>query len=268
MSEETVFQAAQCLADAWEDRDTIDFPVDLLPADRVEAYSIQDEVARLIAVDDTNAVVGWKVGATSPGVQQAEGYDGPVPGRIFASTLYHSPALIPLTACPHAKLEAEIAFVLTTDLDPYHYPFSREDLAQIVALQPAFNVTSTRYDPATRKRWDKMQNMLAGIADNGNGGAVVIGAELEDWYGVSLMNLNVELRMNGAVSVPNLFGESRGGPFEALVWTINSVCKRGFGFSTGDAILTGSLTEPKVLQKGDQAAAHYPGIGEMSVVFS
>lgn len=268
MLEERVAQTAQRLADAWQSCDTIDFPPDLLPRDRAEAYAVQDRMAHLIAADDADEVVGWKVGTIDSGVQEAEGYDGPVLGRIFASTLYASPALVPLAFCPHANLEAEIAFVLTTDLDPYYYPFSTEDLAKIVVLHPAFNVTSTRYHPVSRTSWNTIQNMLADIADNGNGGAIVMGPEVSDWYSIGLMNLQVDLRINSGEPVRNLFGQSRGGPFEALVWTVNDVCKRGFGFQAGDAILTGSLTEPQPLTKGDQAGAHFPGIGEMSVVFS
>ncbi len=225
-------------------------------------------MAQLITADGLDKVVGWKVGATSSGVQQAEGYDGPIPGRIFASTLYHNPAEIPSLSCPLAKLEAEIAFSLRADLDRNQHPFTAQYLADKVVLHPAFDITSTRYSPESRATWDKMQNMLAGIADNGNGGAIVVGPAIQGWQDISLMDLSVILSMNDGAAVKNLYGSSRGDPFDAFIWTVNSVYERGFDLHLGDYILTGSLTEPQFLQQGDQAIARYPNMGELSLIFS
>ena len=112
MTQESHQRAARLLADAWLARATIEFPTKLLPPDRATAYAIQDEMARLLAAvaesigaPSKQAVVGWKVGATSPGVQKVEGYDGPIPGRVFASTVFASPARLPSALCPYAKLK-------------------------------------------------------------------------------------------------------------------------------------------------------------------
>ena len=95
MANESYRGAGRVLAEAWLAAKTIDLPTDLLPVDRDEAYATQDEMARLLAVDPENKVVGWKVGATSSGVQEAEGYDGPIPGRVIASTIYKNCSSIP-----------------------------------------------------------------------------------------------------------------------------------------------------------------------------
>ena len=110
MTKESRQRAARLLADAWLAGVTVDFPPELLPTCRAAAYAVQDEMARLLAVDPAKAVVGWKVGATSAGVQKAEGYDGPIPGRIFASTVFQTGAELPQFRCPYAAIEAEIAF--------------------------------------------------------------------------------------------------------------------------------------------------------------
>lgn len=265
MFDNNLSKAAKLLTDAWRRHETLDFPVNLLPKDRQEAYLVQDRMAEQICTNSNNKIRGWKVGATSPGVQSAEGYDGPIPGRLILSTFYLAPASIPASSVPHSKLEAEIAFRFKDDLDLNQHPYTAENLAELVVLHAAFDVTSTRYQPETRNGWTKMQNMLAGIADNGNGGAYVIGPAVEEWQGFDLMNLTVDLRITGNKPVSNLFGTFRGDPLDALVWTVNSVIDRGFGFEKGDYILTGSLTEPQDIQEGDHAVAHFPGIGEMTV---
>ena len=112
------------------------------------------------------------------------------------------------------------------------------------------------------------QNFLTNIADNGNYGASVIGLEASDWQDLNLMELTVGLHINEGEAVPNQFGDSRGDPLEALVWTVNSVIERGFDFRANDCLLTGSLTVPHDLAKGDRAVAKFPGIGEISVSFT
>ena len=267
MAGESIRRAGRILADTWLADETVDLPFELLPPDRDSAYATQDEMAGLLAVDPSNRAAGWKVGATSPGVQKAEGYDGPIPGRILASTIRIGGASVPLTRCRDAKVEAEVAFQFKSAPGRKKGGFTLEDLATIVTAVPAFDVTGTRYATSCRAGWDGTQKMLAGIADNGNGGAVVIGEESSSWESVDFMQLRVELRVNGGVPVPNLWDLSRGHPLEALVWTVNEVYKRGFTLSLGDVVLTGSLTEPQVVQAGDRVDCNMPGLGSLGCHF-
>ncbi len=268
MANESYREAGRVLAEAWMAATTIDLPTDLLPVDRDDAYATQDEMARLLAVDPDNNVVGWKVGATSSGVQEAEGYDGPIPGRVIASTINKNCSSIPATGCQGAKVEAEIAFRFVTAPRQQSSGFTQEYLARIVTVLPAFDITSTRYAPSCRAGWDSRQNMLAGIADNGNGGVVVLGEEASLRECLDLMQLRVDLRVNDGDLAANLWDQSRGDPLTALAWTVNHVYERGFVVGAGDVLLTGSLTQPQPLQPGDKVRCRMPGIGNLSCQIS
>jgi len=268
MASETIRRAGRILANAWLADDTVDFPPELLPPDRDSAYAIQDEMARLLAGAPSLQAAGWKVGATSPGVQKAEGYDGPIPGRIFAPTVFENGASVPLTRCRDAKVEAEVAFRFTAAPHWRSDGFTQDDLAMIVTAAPAFDVTGTRYATTCRSAWDGVQNMLAGIADNGNGGAVVLVEGVYSWGSIALMQLCVDLRINGGKSVPNLWDRSRGNPIHALAWTVNQVCARGFALAAGDVVLTGSLTELQPVKAGDRVECRMPGMGSLCCQFS
>ena len=268
MTEESYRRAGRLLADAWLAATIIDLPSDLVPVHRDEAYAAQDEMVRLLAFDPENKVVGWKVGATSSGVQEAEGYDGPIPGRVIASTIYKNCSSIPASRCQGAKVEAEIAIRFVTAPRQQNNAFTKEYLARSVTALPAFDITSTRYAPNCRAGWDSRQNMLAGIADNGNGGVVVLGEEASFPEGLDLMQLRVDLRVNNGDPAPNLWGRFRGDPLEALAWTVNHVYERGFAVAAGDVVLTGSLTEPQSLQPGDKVLCRMPGIGNVSCQIS
>ncbi|MDE0198995.1 MAG: fumarylacetoacetate hydrolase family protein [Caldilineaceae bacterium] len=268
MDREKIQRAAGLLADAWLADNTIDLPSRLLPTDRASAYATQDEMARLLAADPANSPAGWKVGATSPGVQSSEGYDGPIPGRILASTIYASGAAVPLTRCRHAKVEAEVAFRFTAAPPRTNGEVTRDDLEAIVTAAPALDITGTRYAPSCRSAWNGRQNMLAGIADNGNGGAIVLGEETSSWRNLDFMQLQVDLSINGDEAAPNLWDRSRGNPIEALVWTVNQVHARGFALAAGHVVLTGSLTEPQPIHEGDSVTCQMPGLGSLSCHFS
>lgn len=64
MTRESIRRAGRFLADAWLADVTVEFPAQLLPADRDSAYATQDEMASLLAVEPSNRAAGWKVGAT------------------------------------------------------------------------------------------------------------------------------------------------------------------------------------------------------------
>lgn len=261
MTTATIGRAARLLADAWLAGETVKFPRDLLPEDRAAAYAIQDEMASLLASEPAHAVVGWKVGATSMGVQRAEGYDGPIPGRIFASTVYDSGATVPLLRCRHGAIEVEIAFRFDAAPQTPDGRITREGLEKSVVALPAFDITGTRYAPRTRNAWNGRQRMLAGIADNGNGGAVVLGAAAPHWKALDLMQTAAELRIDCGGPAQTLWGDKRGDPFEALVWMADHIYSRGFRLAAGDILLTGSLAEPHHLQGGEQAVCSFPGLG-------
>lgn len=268
MDRETVRRAGEILAEAWLVDGAVDFPSELLPSDRDAAYAVQDEMARLLPEAPSLRAAGWKVGATSPGVQEAEGYDGPIPGRIFASTVFEDAASVPLARCRNAKVETEVAFRFMAAPHLNNVRFTHDYLAKIVTAAPAFDITGTRYATSCRVGWDRRQNMLAGIADNGNGGAVVLGKWTSSWGSIDFMQLRVDLRITGGNSVPNLWAQSRGDPLLALAWTVNQVYDRGFELAAGDVVLTGSLTEPQPVRAGDRVECRMPGLGSLSCQLS
>ena len=261
-------RAAAALAEAWFECREVDLAGEFLPVDRSGAYSVQDETVGLLEGKYGERVVGWKVGATSPGVQRAEGYDGPIPGRIFGSTAYLSRSTVPAERCRQGKVEAEVGFRFVAAPSREAGAFSKEGLAEIVTAVPAFDITSTRYTSTCRAGWESNQNMLAGIADNGNGGAVVLGSDCAEWKSLDLMQMRAALQVNGGDQARHLLGDWRGDPLEALVWTVNHVYERSLAIAAGDVLRTGSLTDPQPVGPGGRVACEMPGLGNLSFQIS
>ena len=74
------------LANAWVSKTQIDlnnFDKNEIPSSREEAY----EALNLFYKKIKQKTVGWKIGAVAKEVQIEEGFDGPVPGKIFENTI-------------------------------------------------------------------------------------------------------------------------------------------------------------------------------------
>ena len=254
----------RALAEVWQACGAVDVGTEMLPVDREAAYLVQDRMAAVVESKFGETVAGWKVGATSVGVQRAEGYDGPIPGRIFGTTVYVDGAVVPRARLQRGMVEAEVGFRFGAEPNVREGALAAEDLVGMVEAMPALDITSTRYAAGRRAGWTARQSMLAGIADNGNGGMVVLGQTAADWQVLDLTQMLAALRVNGGAAAPHLLGARRRDPIDALAWTVKHVYERGFGIRAGDVVLTGSLTEPQELRAGDQVECLMSGLGSVS----
>ena len=97
-------------------RTTEVLPRGLYPADLDEAYAIQQAFREIEEARGRGAVVGYKIGLTTPVMQKICAVDEPCYGVMFASEVHQRRAEI--SARDHCRIgvETEIAFQLGNDL--------------------------------------------------------------------------------------------------------------------------------------------------------
>lgn len=255
-------QLAEELANAWRDGTTIPLPGrGLGPSTRAEAYAIQDHMAERIG----GKVVGWKVGATVRAVQLFEGHDGPLPGRIFADRCYKSPANIPARLHHGAKVECEFAFSLTADLPPGSGAVTADAIANRVAFHPAIELAATRYAPGTGNR---AANTFDGIADNGTGGAAVLGPAVADWQKLAFETMVIDARIDQSPPIQAYGGPYRRHPLAIVAETFSDLRSRGVPLPPGTIVLTGSLTLPTPIRPGQTLVARFAELAPLELRFS
>ncbi len=214
-------QLSRDLAEAWRNGSTIPLPrAGQGPATRVEAYAIQDRMAELIGSE----VAGWKVGATVRAVQVFEGHDAPLPGRVFADRLFDSPAKIPAHLFKGAKVECEFAFRLTRDLPAGKGPVTRDQIADSLTFHPAFELAGSRYAPGTGER---AAITFDGVADNGSGGAAVLGAAVKDWQSLPFDTLEIDAHIDDSPPIQIYTGAYRRDPATITAETFSDLRARG-----------------------------------------
>jgi 2-keto-4-pentenoate hydratase len=254
---------AASLADAWRDDTKIPLPAaaDAL-ASRAEAYAVQDRLAELLG----ERVVGWKVGAAIEAVQRLEGHDGPIPGRLFASRVFDSPATVPGArfATGH-KVECEFGFRFTRDLPARGPKQTAASLAEAMMFHPAIEIAGSRYVPGTGGRPSRTHDT---IADNGGGGAFVFGPAIADWRKIDFDHLPIDARIDGAAAIQVYTGELRRDPVAIAAETVNDLAARGVALKAGDYLSTGSLTMPTPIGRGQGFVARFGDLATLRLTLT
>jgi 2-keto-4-pentenoate hydratase len=207
-------------------------------------------------------VAGWKVGAAVRAVQVFEGHDGPLPGRIFADRCFGSPARVPSRLLCGAKVECEFAFRLKQDLPPSSGKLAPEAIAGTLTFHPAIELAATRWAPGTGNR---ASTTFDGIADNGTGGAAVLGPAVEDWRDLPFETMPIDARIDDSPPIQAYCGAYRRHPLAIAVETFADLHARGVRLERGMCLLTGSLTLPTTFRAGQTLVARFADLPALSV---
>lgn len=240
------------LAEAWRDFTSLEaLPERLYPRDLAEAAAMQVAMARAIG----EPVVGWKVG----------GSPGPMVGRIFASHRYIGTAMLPAAQAAHQPaIECEVAFRLDKALPVRSAPHEREEVLAAATLVFAIEMVGTRFTDGKHIP-DTEHERLAIVADNAAGAGLIVGPEVADWRDLSLLDIPVDLRIDGGAPMPPNPMEGRHDPAATLVWLANELSDRGIGLEAGQHVTTGSATLIQRLPAGSTAVARFADFGEITI---
>lgn len=257
---ESLENLAKNLAGAWLSGDPIPLPAaEDAPASRAEAYAIQDKMAEEIGA----SVTGWKVGASVKAVQFFEGHDGPLPGRVFEDRAYDGNAVAPAALYKGAKVESEFAFRLTDQLPQGTDTVTVADLQDRMAFHPAIELSAVRYAPGTGGR---AANTFDGIADNGSGGAAVLGEAVDDWHDLPFETMAIDARIDDSPPIQAYSGIYRRNPAEIMAESLSDLRQRGVNFEPGMFLLTGSLTLPTPIRKEQKLTVKLGDLPQISLM--
>ena len=230
--------------------------------DMDDAYAIQKQVvAAKVAADDPE--IGWKIGLPSRAMQMALNIDIPDSGVLTRSMQFGTGATIPKGHFIEPRIEAEIAFVMKSDLGGADV--SRTDvLAATDHVAPALEILDTRIlrrDPETgqpRKVFDT-------IADNAANAGIVLGTarhvpENLPWVGAIVS-------VGDTVEETGLGAGVLGDPVESVVWLARRMALYGERITAGQVILSGSFIRPIECPPGTDIHADFGSFGRVDLRF-
>ncbi len=254
MSEARIDPVADLLAAAWRDGGTIaPLSPEAAPRDLDEAAAMQAAAADRVG----HPVVGWKVA----------GQPGPMVGRVFAHRLFTNGATLPgrLFQIPH--VECELGFRLLRDLPAQSHEYGEDEVAAAANLVFTMEIVDSRFAGGKIIPDDESERPLI-VADNAANAALVIGPEIAEWGALSLLDVAVDLRIDGGARKPESPKAARTEPLAVLTWLANELSRRGIGLGAGQYVTPGSATIPCPLPHGSRAIAHYGEHAVMDITIS
>jgi 2-keto-4-pentenoate hydratase len=225
------------------------------------AYKIQQiNTRRYIAAG--RRPVGCKIGLTSLAVQAQLGVDQPDFGILFEDMQVQMDAVVPRGRTIQAKVEAEIAFVLSSDLTG--------DLTDRNALLDAIDYAAAAIEIVDSRieSWDI--RLFDTISDNASSGLFVLGNVRRHPRDLDLQGLTMRMvRGHAPETVSQGSGaDCMGHPLEALTWLASTMKALGRPLLRGDIVLSGALGPMAVARPGDCFTAEIDSLGQVGVRFA
>lgn len=252
---------ARLICEAWDDGTAIaELPADIRPELEMHGYQAQASLEEA----KNSKVVGWKIAATSSAGQTHIGVDGPIAGRIFATNLHNSSAVVSMIGNRMAVAEAEFAFVFARELQPRETPYEEfEVLSAVGSLHPAIELPNSRFENFAAVGAPSL------AADNACAHEFVLGpATNVPWQKIDLSAHVVRLAVNETTRVEGTGADVLGDPRKALCWLVNSIPLAERGIRKGEFVTTGVCGHPMSIVSGDDVVADFGTLGKVHVSLS
>lgn len=228
-----------------------------------DAYAVQAAwVERKLG--DGRRVIGRKIGLTSKAMQAALSIDIPDSGILLDDMWFEDGATVPPGRFIQPRIEAEIAFVMKSDLQG---EVSEDDVLDATDyVQPSLEILDTRIlrvDPQT----GRTRNVCDTIADNAANAGVVLGGERIAPRAVDLRWVGALVMKNGEVEETGLGGGVLDHPARGIVWLSRRLAEYGDFIRAGEVVLSGSFIRPVETRPGDSIVADFGPHGTVSCHF-
>jgi 2-keto-4-pentenoate hydratase len=207
-----------------------------IPEDLEAAYEVQREVRERLATSGWGTPGGYKIGCTTPVMQEVVGVSHPCSGTIFEHTILNSGSRVPRSHYAALGIECEIAVRMGADLPPRPQPYTRAEVAErVAAYLPAIELVDNRYPELGRP------DARIFIADDFYGAGSVLGEAAAVLTAADLNGVHARLVVDGQIMGEGDGSMVMGHPLEALVWLANRLAHSGEGLKRGSLVSLGSL---------------------------
>ena len=251
-------RAAALLArDRREGRAFAGFADDERPHDSGEAYAIQ--AALHVLLGDEQA--GWKIGCTTPTMQEYLGIHEPAAGHIRDASVQSGAGRVTHADLRRPGVECELAVRLAHDLTAGREPCDRASArAAIGSVMAAIEIVDDRYAD-----WRALDAATL-TADDFFGAGAILGREDVPWRDLDLGRVEATMSINGREVGSGIGADILGDPLAALVWLANGPA-RETGLRAGSIVLLGSLVQTHWVEPGDVVTIDNVPFGSVSVAF-
>jgi 2-keto-4-pentenoate hydratase len=222
-----------------------------------EAYDVQDELVKLM-IPLLGPSRGYKIGLTSPRMQQMCGLDQPVAGGILERRIHRTEARLAVADFVRLGIESELCILLGADLPLQAWPHTREQVARSIgSVAAAFELVDDRGADYSRLDAHSL------IADNSWNAGVVLGEPMPlggHCAGVDVGALDGVLFVNDRPIDRGNSADALSHPFEVVRWLSEHLRDRGSHLRAGDLVMTGSIVPTRFAVAGEHYRFELAGL--------
>lgn len=201
-------------------------------ASAAEAYSIQ-ELNTKRYLQAGRRLSGRKIGLTAKTVQAQLGVNEPDYGMLWEDYGYEDGLTILLGKFMQPRVEAEIAFVLSSDITMAE-PTMLDVMGAVRYVIPAVEIVDSAIAD-----WDI--RLVDTIADNASAGGYVIGSSPRELSQVDLRLCGMVMCQNGRPVSLGVGSACLDHPLNAVRWLAKKMVAVGRPLRAGDLVLSGAL---------------------------
>lgn len=220
-----------------------------------DGYLVQQGIVRRMLADG-DRVVGYKLGLTSRPMQEMLGIDSPDLAPVLASHVHHDAFAIDTSKFIAPRMEAEIAFILGSDLDGPDCTVA-DVLAATAGVSAALEIVDSRVADWKIKLGDT-------VSDMASCGAIVLSGRVVPLTDFDIRLTGMVFTRNGETVATGAGGAALGNPAAAIAWLVNTLHPLGEGLKAGHVVMTGALHAAVPVSPGDVFRADFDRLGPVT----
>ena len=220
------------------------------------AYDVQRAYVGLLRRDH-GAVVGYKIGLTSPRMQAMCGIAEPVCGAVLAQRVHRSGVRLKRSDHGRLGLEFEIAVRIGSDTDTgASVPYTLDTVrAHVDGVCAALEVVDDRHADYSAL------DVRGLVADNAWNAGVVLSDFIGAWP--DLPSVEGIVHVNGEAIDRGFGRDVLGDPLGVVAWLANHLAARGECLGAGQFVMTGSLVPTRFPADNADYRFDVDGIGSV-----
>ena len=232
--------------------------------DMADAYAIQTALVEKKLAQGRH-IIGWKIGLTAKAMQYALNINTPDSGALLDDMAFSTGELVPKGRFIQPRIEAEIAFVMNSDITGEN--ITRKDVIEATDyVTPSLEILDTRIkrsDPIT----GETRKALDTISDNAANAGIVLGEERHALDTHDVRWVGAIVKRNTIVEETGLGAGVLNDPVESVVWLVQHMSQYDRVIRKGDIILSGSFIRPIECYAGSHIEADFGDFGYIQISF-
>ena len=257
MNKQQIIEASKILFNHKLNKTGLDDLNGLEPKDLDDAYKIQDELKIYYLSLKNNICIGKKIGCTSKAAQAQMNVTEPFYGNLYSK--YSSQNVEKLNSKyffePFA--EPEISFRIKDDIDISKAPYSMDNIKNLLdGILCSIEIVDFRFQKPLEDIGAK--NL---ISTNGASDYWIHNNKIFKIDEIDLSNFEISLFINDKLQERGNTKNVLDNPLNAVLWLINTLCKKGEPMLKHQFISSGSCTKAYRLNTGTRIKADFGQLG-------